>query len=463
MMFEPGVYKNRRATLKKQLGSGLALFLGNGESPINYLANAYPFRQDSSFLYFFGLATPGLAAVVDVDSGEDVIFGDDITLEDVIWMGDLPKIKERASTVGVMRTAALTNLAETVSQAKAQGRKILYLPPYRQEIITNLTGLLGIPEKEVKRNASVDLIKAVVAQRSTKSEEEIAEIEKALSVSREMYLAAMKMTRPGLYESDIVGAVEGIALARGCQTAFPSILTMNGQIFHNLCHGNKLERGRLLVIDAGASSGLGYASDITRTIPVSGKFTAKQREIYEIVLNGQLEAISLMKPGTPFKDIHLAVARRMASGLKELGLMKGDVREAVAAGAHALFFPHGLGHMLGLDVHDMEGLGENFVGYDETVSRSEQFGLAYLRMARKLQPGFVLTVEPGIYFIPPLVEKWKAEKKFSEFIDYAKVDGYRDFTGVRIEDDVLITEEGSRVLGRMIPKRVKDLAKAMAG
>ncbi len=461
-MFNPKTYIQRRTLLKKTLKSGLALFLGNEESPMNYPANTYPFRQDSSFLYFFGLNTPGLAAAVDIEAGTDTVFGDDITLEDVIWMGELPKIKDRAAAAGVFLTAPVSKLADTVAEARKQGRPIHFLPPYRADSQARLAGLLGHPSQEIKKSASAELIRAVVAQRSFKSEEEVAEMEKALAVTRQMYLAALTSTRPGLCEGDVVAAVEGIAHAHGLHTAFPIILSINVHVFHNPYHDNKLLKGRLLVIDAGAGSALGYASDITRTIPVSGVYTQKQKEIYEIVLKGQLQAIAMMKPGIKYKEVHLAAARTMAAGLKELGLMKGDMEEAVAAGAHALFFPHGLGHMIGLDVHDMEGLGENFVGYDETVSRSSQFGLAYLRMARELRPGFVLTVEPGIYFIPALIDNWKAEKRLASFIDYARVEDYRDFTGVRIEDNVLITRDGSRVLGRPIPKKVRDVEKAMA-
>jgi Xaa-Pro aminopeptidase len=461
-MFESKVYVERRKLLSAQVKSGLILFLGNEESPMNYPANTYPFRQDSSFLYFFGLDTPSLAVVIDVDAEEETLFGDDITLEDVIWMGDLPKLKERALPAGIGRIAPLSRLEEMLSQAKKQQRKVHYLPPYRSDTIVKLSALLGVQAQNVSQNASKELIRAVVAQRSTKSSEEIREIEKALAVSYKMYIAAMKATKPGLYERDIVGEMEGISLAHGYQTAFPTILTINGQIFHNQYHGNRLEKGRLLVIDSGVSSPLGYASDITRTIPVSGRFTAKQREIYEVVLNGQQHAIRAIRPGVKYKEIHLATAKAMALGLKELGLMKGDTDDAVGAGAHALFFPHGLGHMLGLDVHDMEGLGENYVGYDKTVERSRQFGLAYLRMARELQPGFVLTVEPGIYFIPALVDQWKSGNKFDSFINYDKVATYRNFSGVRIEDNVLVTKEGKRVLGRPIPKTVKDVEKTMA-
>jgi Xaa-Pro aminopeptidase len=460
-MFDTAVYVQRRNLLKKRLGSGLLLFLGHEESPMNYPANVYPFRQDSSFLYYFGLDTPGLAAVIDVDSGTELIFGNDITLEDVIWMGELPTIKERAAAVGVRRTAPLAQLAETLAQARKKGRSVHFLPPYRQETLARLADLLILRAEKVRRCVSAELIRAVVEQRSTKSEEEVAEIEKSLAVSRQMYAAAMAMVRPGLYERDVLGAIEGLALAHGFVTAFPTILSMNVHVFHNQAHGGRLEKGRLLVIDSGVSSADGYASDITRTIPVSGAFSQKQREVYEIVLEGQLQAISAMRPGTNFKDIHLATAKTMASGLKGIGLMKGDIDEAVAAGAHALFFPHGLGHMIGLDVHDMEGLWEDYVGYDASAKRSKQFGLAYLRMAKDLKPGFVLTVEPGIYFVPALIDRWRAEKRFAQFIDYSRVEKYRSFTGVRIEDDVLVTRRGSRVLGRPIPKKAGDIEKAM--
>ncbi len=462
-MFDASTYVKRRRLLRQQVESGLVLFLGNEESPMNYPANTYPFRQDSSFLYFFGLNTPSLTGVIDVDEAKDMIFGDDVSLEDVIWMGYLPSLKDRARAAGIRHTLSLARLEETIARARKKGRTIHFLPPYRAETAARLSSLLKMPVGKLKKSASVKLIKAVVSQRSIKSAEEVAEIERALEVSREMYRLALELARPGVYEREIAGAIEGVALGRGFATAFPIILTINGQILHNHDHGNKLEKGRLLVIDAGASSPLGYASDITRTLPVGGEFTPKQRSVYEIVLEGQLQAIKSIAPGIKYKDVHLAAARTMALGLKELGLMKGDIDEAVAEGAHALFFPHGLGHMLGLDVHDMEGLGENHVGYNKTVERSRQFGLAYLRLARELRPGFVLTVEPGIYFIPPLIDKWRGENKSKSFINYPRVEAYRNFGGIRIEDDVLVTVDGCRVLGKPIPKTAKDIETAMAG
>ena len=459
-MFKPETYIQRRKLLKKEVGSGLLLFPGSEESPMNYPANTYHFRQDSSFLYFFGLDSPGLAAVVDIDENRDILFGDNIGIEDIIWMGNLPKMKDRALEVGVKHTAPRAAFGDAVRKALAAGRPVRYLPPYRADSAQALGDLLGIPLKDLKAKASLEFIKAVVAQRLYKSKEEVREIEAALEVTHEMYRAAMKLVKPGRYEREISGAMEGIALSRGLRLAFPSIVTIDGQTLHNHYHGNMLVKGRLLVVDTGAESALSYACDITRTIPVGGRFNRRQKDVYEIVLAGQETAIKAMKPGVMFKDIHLKTARVMAAGLKDLGLMKGDLDAAVAAGAHALFFPHGLGHNMGLDVHDMEDLGENNIGYDKSIERSSQFGLAYLRMAKELRPGHVMTVEPGLYFIPALVEKWRREKKFREFIAYDEVEKFLDFGGARIEDNVLVTEKGRRVLGPPIPKMVADIEKA---
>jgi Xaa-Pro aminopeptidase len=456
-MFDSKIYVERRNRLREQVESGLLLFLGNEESPMNYPGNPFHFRQDSSFLYFFGLDSPSLAAVIDIDEGKDVIFGNDVSMEDIIWMGELPSVEERAALVGVTDSAPLDQLDQTIREAKNKGRMIHYLPPYRPENVLKIIKLLGIDQTAIKKQASKELIKAVVAQRSVKISQEVEQMEMAHEITYDMYIAAMKMAKPGIYEREIVGRMEGIALASGCHMAFPTILTVNGQILHNHYHGNTLIEGRLLVMDSGAESPMGYASDITRTVPVGGTFLPKQKEVYKIVLRAQETAILNIKPGEMFKDIHIQAATVIAAGLKELGLMKGDTDEAVDAGAHGLFFPHGLGHMIGLDVHDMEDLGEDFVGYNDTVRRSEQFGLAYLRMAKKLEPGHVMTVEPGIYFIPALIDQWAAEKKFESFIDYEKLKEYKDFGGIRIEDNVQVTEEGRRVLGKSIPKTVEEV------
>ncbi len=457
-MFDASVYTKRRNQLKKQVKNGLVLFLGNEETPMNYPANPYHFRQDSSFLYFFGLDFPGLAGVIDIDEDRDIIFGNDVDMEDVIWMGHQPLLKQRAEAAGIQETSPLDELGEMLKAARTKGKPIHFLPPYRPETVMKLEDFLGIKEKSVQDYASEALVKAVVAQRSEKIPEEIEQIELALDASYDMHTTAMKMALPGIFEYEIAGVIEGIALSHGGNAAFPIILTINGQILHNHDHSNKLEKGRLLVNDSGAESPMHYASDITRTIPVGGTFTEKQKDIYQIVLDSQLAAIDDIRPGKKNKEIHLKSAQVIVSGLKQLNLMKGDVDEAVSQGAHALFMPHGLGHMMGLDVHDMEDVGENYVGYDKNVQRSDQFGLAYLRLARDLRPGFVFTVEPGIYFIPALIDKWKSEDKFRDFINYDKVDTYRDFGGIRIEDDVLVTESGGRVLGRKpIPKTIKEV------
>lgn len=461
-MFEPIVYSQRREALRKLMGKGVVLLPGNKEAAMNYPANTYHFRQDSNFLYFFGLSQPDLAGVIDLDNGTDILFGDDFTLEDIIWMGPQPSMAERAALVGVNETRPLAELHAYLAKAMAEGRKIHFVPAYRGESQLWLANLLGIRPAVQKNYASRELIQAIVALREIKEDREVEEIEKMIDVAYLMHTTAMQMAHPGITEQEIFGRMEGIAYSKANGTSFPIILSINGQTLHNHYHGNMLSAGRLMVSDAGAESADGYCSDITRTIPVGGKFSSLQRDVYQIVLNAQETAIEESKPGVFYRDVHLAAARMIAAGLKELGLIKGNVNDAVAAGAHALFFPHGLGHMMGLDVHDMEGLGENYVGYDAEITRSTQFGLAYLRMAKRLRPGHVITVEPGIYFIPALIRQWKEEGMHTEFINYVEVEKFIDFGGIRIEDDILITPDGCRVLGKPIPKTVADVEAEVA-
>jgi Xaa-Pro aminopeptidase len=460
-MFPANVYSARRAKLRKEMTRGVVLILGNQESPFNYPANTYSFRQDSTFLYFFGLDHPDLAGVIDLDSGTDHVFGNDVDIDDIIWMGKQPSIREQALKAGVEKTAALKELAGVLEKASGEGRTIHFLPPYRGETKLWLSDLTGLPPSKLREGASGELIRAVVKLRMEKDQLEIAEIEKMIDVAFIMHTTAMKMAKPGIVEQEIAGTIEGIALAHGGPVSFPVILSINGQTLHNHYHGNTLTEGRMLVIDAGCESGLHYASDITRTVPVGGKFSVRQREIYEIVLNANLAGIAAVKPGVPFREIHLLAATEIVKGMKALGFMKGDVNEAVSKGAHTLFFPHGLGHPMGLDVHDLEGLGENHVGYDEEVTRSKEFGLAFLRFGRKLRKDFVMTIEPGIYFIPELIDIWRSENRHADFINYDKVEAYKDFGGIRIEDDVLVTDSGVRVLGKPIPKTVADIEKTM--
>jgi Xaa-Pro aminopeptidase len=461
-MFDSSVYIRRRESLKKKIGSGILFFPGNTEASFNYPANTYHFRQDSNFLYFFGLDHPDLAGLIDLDSGEDWIFGNDVDMDDIIWMGAQPLLKDRAAKVGVKYTAPYKDLENKISQSIKNGRKIMILPPYRGETKMEIERLTGVNSHQVSKLVSEEFIKAVVDLRSVKDQFEIEEIEKAIHTAYLMHTTSMRMAKPGITEQEIAGTIEGLALANGGPVSFPVILSINGQILHNHYHGNKLEMGRMMITDAGAETSMHYASDITRTVPVGGKFDARQKSVYEIVLDAIVKATEAMKPGKAFRECHFTAARIIASGLKDLGLMKGDVDEAVAAGAHALFFPHGLGHMMGLDVHDMEGLGENFVGYNDEIQRSKQFGLAFLRMGRKLEPGFVMTVEPGCYFIPALIDQWRGEKKFTEFINYDKVETFKDFGGIRIEDDILVTDNGWKLLGTPIPKTVADVEAAAA-
>ena len=456
-MFKTEVYAKRREELHKKIKNGIGLFTGNSEAPMNYPDNTYHFRQDSDFLYFFGIDLPGFTGFMDFDSGKDRLFANDYEMDDIIWMGPQPKVKDLALKCGITDTAPLTKLEEVVNDAISKKRKIHFLPPYRGETKMNLGRIMKENPCQMKSIASVELIKAVISMRSIKEKIEIDEIEKAGDIAYEMHVMAMKMCKQGVKEQDIFGVLEGIALSKGGGTSFPIILSINGQTLHNHSHGNILSKGRMMVTDAGAESNLHYASDITRTTPVGGKFNEKQQSIYEIVLKANTDAIKATKPGMSNRDLHFMACRILASGLKDLGLMKGDVDEAIVAGAHSLFMPHGLGHMMGLDVHDMEALGENFVGYDDVVKRSDQFGTAFLRFALPYKTGHVFTVEPGCYFIPELINMWKGEGKFKEFINYSKLDAYLQIGGIRIEDNVLITDKGHKVLGKPIPKTVKEI------
>lgn len=461
-MFDPEVYSQRRKSLKEKLNNGILLFPGNDESPMNYPSNTFHYRQDSSFLYFFGIDSPGLNALIDLDNDLDIIYGDDFTIDDIIWMGDQASIKERAENSGIEEVRPSSKLADDISKAMNEGRKIHLLPPYRGETKIFLAGILNTSVGNLPDFISKEFIKAVVSLREIKDELEVQQIEFAVDIAYKMHTTAMKMAHPGTWEREIAGMVEGVSLANGKPVSFPVILSMDGQTLHNHSHDNLLKEGRLMVTDAGSESPLHYASDITRTVPVGGKFSLRQKEIYELVLKANQDTIEATRPGISNKELHLMAAEIITNGLKDLGLMKGDVKEAVSKGAHALFFPHGLGHMMGLDVHDMEGLGENYVGYDENTQRSDQFGLGNLRFGKELKPGFVFTIEPGIYFIPALIDLWKREKKHEEFINYNKLVSYKEFGGIRVEDDVLVTEDSKKVLGKPIPKTIKEIEELMS-
>ena len=461
-MFETSVYKNRCARLKEKVKSGLVLILGDGEAPANYTDNTYKFRQDSSFLYFFGLNQPGFAGVIDIDSGDEYIFGNDVDMDDIIWMGPQPSVKDMAARVGVSKTAPFARLADCMKTAISQGRRIHFLPPYRFRNMLLLEELLGIRPALVKNYASLELIKAVVDLRSVKEPCEIEEITKACNIGYEMHTAAMRNCKPGVKEQYIAGLIEGIAASYGSMVSFPVILSQNGETLHNHDHSQILQEGRMMLTDAGAEEVSHYCSDFTRTVPVGGKFLTRQKEVYNIVLAANNKAIEIAKPGVTYQYVHLEVCKVLAQGLKDLGLMKGDVNEAVAAGAHALFMPHGLGHMMGLDVHDMEDLGQIYVGYDDETRPIDQFGTSSLRMGRRLQEGFVITDEPGCYFIPALIDQWRAQGMHKEFLNYDKIETFKDFGGIRLEDDILIIPGGSRFLGdKRTPITVEEVEEIM--
>ena len=471
-MFSKDTYIRRRAELKKIVGEGVIVLFGNNDAPCNYPANCYaPMRQDSTFLYYFGQHRNGLVGVIDIDNDEEWLFGDDIDVEDIVWMGFTPSVADLAAEVGVTKTAPMKSLTAHLSARPLvactarplTSKNIHFLPPYRHDTQIQIMDLLGIHPSKQKEAASLELIQAVVKMRSTKEAQEIETIDRACDVGYAMHTTAQLLIKPGVTERFIGGQVDGIARSLADQTSFATIFSQHGEIMHGNPTANKLEDGRLVLCDAGCELD-DYCSDHTRTMPVNGKFTQRQLEIYSIVEACHDYVLEVAKPGVKYMDVHFAVCRMMTERLKELGLMKGDTDEAVKAGAHAMFLPHGLGHMMGMDVHDMEGLGQIYVGFDEeTRPNLEQFGTNCLRMGRRLQEGFVVTDEPGIYFIPALIDEWKASGHCKEFINYEKLETYKDFGGIRIEDDVLITKDGCRFLGaKRIPYHPKEVEEFMA-
>ncbi|MEO6721003.1 MAG: aminopeptidase P family protein [Ferruginibacter sp.] len=456
-MFSKEIYINRRNQLKSLVGSGIILLIGNEQSSMSYKDNWYPFRQDSSFLYFAGLDQPNLAAIFDIDNNKEIIFGDDLTVDEVIWNGNQPSLQEMAALSGCSTAKPFEELGSFINNAQSGKRVIHYLPPYRPEHTQLLGDLLSVPLNNVAASVSIDLIKAIVALRSIKAAEEIEEIKKAVAITEAMHLTGIHKSREGLTESYIAGLVHAAAIAGGGNLSFPTILTTHGEILHNHYGNNILPAGKMVLLDSGAETAMHYAGDLTCTFPVDAAFTTLQKEVYNIVLNAQQAAATTLQPGVLFKDIHLLAAEKLTEGLKQLGLMKGDAKEAVAAGAHTLFFQCGLGHMMGLDVHDMENLGEQYVGYTPELKKATEFGLKSLRLGRALETGFVVTVEPGLYFIPELMDIWSAEKKLESFINYDRLESFRNFGGIRIEDDYLITTEGSELLSTTLPRTAEAI------
>jgi Xaa-Pro aminopeptidase len=455
-MFNKTTYTERRRILKEKVGRGLILLMGNDESPMNYTDNTYHFRQDSTFLYYFGIQRPGLAAVIDADKDHEVIFGDEYTVEDYVWRGPQPTIAGQAEKCGVLNVQPAGNLAAMLGAAQQNRQTIHFMPLYRPENKIRLHELLGIAPKDIAGNSSVDLVKAVVSQREIKTEEEIVQLHQAVNVSVDMHVAAMRFAKPGISEAQVTAEIEKIAIAAGGNISFPVIATINGQTLHNHYHGNILKEGDLFLIDAGYENEMCYAGDLSSTIPVSKRFTPVQRDIYQLTLDAHQAAIDAAQLNKPFRNVHMAASKTIFEGLKAMGLTRGNSDDAVEAGAHALFFPCGTGHMMGLDVHDMEDLGEVWVGYDGQP-KSTLFGLKSLRLAKPLRPGHVFTIEPGIYFIPELMDLWRSQNRFSEFINWDEVYRYRDFGGIRNEEDFVMTENGALLLGKPKPKSIEEI------
>ena len=464
-MFDTATYIRRRNELKKLVKEGIIILFGNNESPANFPNNGYyPFRQDSSFLYYFGLQRDGLVGIIDIDNDKDILVGNDIDIGDIVWYGSVESMTEMMQRCGAQETLPMKALKTICNEALSKHRKIHFLPPYRHDIKIQVFDLLGVHPIQQKEAASMELIKAVVKMRSAKEQQEIEELERAAVIGYKMHTTAMRLTKPGVTEKFVSGQVDGIAHSYGAMVSFPTIYTQHGEILHGAPSMNKLEDGRLVLCDAGGETLNNYCSDNTRTMPVNGKFTQRQLEIYSIVEACHDYTLELAKPGVKYADVHFAVCRLMFDRLKELGLAKGNTEEAVRAGAHAMFLPHGLGHMMGMDVHDMENLDQINVGFDEeTRPNLEQFGTNCLRMGRRLEEGFVVTDEPGIYFIPALIDEWKAKKHCAEYLNFDKLETYKDFGGIRIEDDVLITKDGCRFIGKdRIPYHPKDVEAFMA-
>ena len=456
-MFSKEIYINRRTQLKNLVGSGIILLIGNEQSSMSYKDNWYPFRQDSSFLYFTGLDTPGLAAVIDIDNNTEMIFGAESSVEDIIWNGHTPSLKEMAELSGCLTTKPFKELEAIIKTVKNSQQAIHFLPPYRPEHTQLLSHLLSLPLNNVAVSVSTHLIKAVVALRSIKDIEEVLEIKKAVAISEAMHLTGMRKSRAGLTEAHVAGLVQAVAISGGGNLSFPSILTTHGEILHNHYGNHILPAGKMVLLDCGAETAMHYAGDLTRTFPVNAAFSPLQKDVYNIVLNALQTSEAALQPGKLFKDIYLLAAEKLTEGLTALGLMKGNAKEAVTAGAHTLFFQCGLGHMMGLDVHDMENLGEQYVGYTAEMKKSTEFGLKSLRLGKTLETGFVVTVEPGLYFIPELMDMWAAEKKLTQFINYDKLDSFRNFGGIRIEDNYVVTTTGSELLSASLPRTVAEI------
>jgi len=455
-MFSSKTYIDRRKVLKESLQTGLVLLLGHDEAPMNYQDNPYHFRQDSTFLYYFGISSASLVGVIDIDNDKEIVFGDDNSIDDIVFMGSLPSIKERAAQCGVNDSRPYVELNTYIKKAISKKQHIHFVPLYRAESKIKLMELTGIMPKDTEENASIELLKAIIKQREFKTDEEILQIEQAVNITVDMHVAAMRITKSGMIEATVAAEVNRIALAANGNISFPIIATINGQILHNHYHGNVIKEGDLFLLDAGYENEMCYAGDLSSTFPVSKTFTSQQKDIYNITLEAHYASINTLNVGVPFRNAHIAAAKAITEGVKSLGLLKGNTDDIVETGAYAMFFQCGVGHMMGLDIHDMENYGEVYVGY-EGKPKSTLFGYKSLRLAKPLYPGHVFTIEPGIYFIPELMDLWESEGRFKEFINYNKLKTYRNFGGIRNEEDLVMTSNGPKVLGKKKPMTVEEI------
>lgn len=444
--FPREIYVQRRAQLSTSLSSGKILLLGNGHTAINFKDNYNQFRQDSCFLYYLGINLPYVHAVIDIDNEQVTLYGDEVTMDDIIWIGDQEPLQQIAEAAGISKVKPLAQLSADLTG------KIYYLPPYRAEHKLLLSQLLDTH----KLSPSTELIKSIAEQRNTKAPEEIKELHRAATISNRVHEQVIRQTHIGCHEYELVAKATEVAYAHQTRWAYSPILTTQGQILHNHNHSLQAQEGDMILFDGGVELESGYCGDLTRTFPVGNKFTSLQKELYQITLDAYKTAVDLCHPGTAFKSIHLKASEKLVEGLIALGWMKGDPEEAVAAGAHTVFFQCGLGHMIGLDVHDMENLGEEYVGYDGEA-KSTEFGLKSLRLGRNLKTGYCMTIEPGIYVIPQLIDLWAAENKHASFIDYKQVVAHKDFGGIRIEDDFTITENGAEKLGDHLALEISEI------
>jgi len=456
-MFKNTIYINRRKKLCQNLESGFILILGHHNSPMNFSHNAYSFRQDTNFLYYIGINMPDCACLIDVEKNKTIFYMNEKTVHDIIWIGKTKSVQSWGEDCGADEIKPLSKLSIDLNNKS----NIMYPPQFRAENKLQIHELLNIPLNKVDKKSSVHLINAIIKQRSIKEKHEIEQIKSAIEITKLMHLKSMTSSKPGKYEYEIVAEMDYIIKSQATTLAYPIIFTKNGQILHNSVYHNKINDGDLLLNDSGSNSLLHYASDITRTFPANGKFTTQQKEIYLIVQEMQETVIKQLKPGVSFKEMHKLSAYIGITRLKEIGLLKGSCDEALEKGVYGLFYPHGLGHMLGLDVHDMESLGEDMVGYSEKVKREAEFGISFLRLGKNLETGFCITVEPGIYFIPELFYQWEKEKKYNHLINYEKFKSYLNFGGIRIEDNIYINQTGSENLSSFIPKQIDEIESIM--